>query len=464
MAGRLTADGGYPVPGHVVSVCYEHQPACLAITDSNGYYSCDVAITARMPGGSLDTHSWFDSGSAPGEALANASSATTVIQVLQEGTLLTLQPPPSAVDGGKSVAFTGTIVSASGRAVGGADIGIYDESGLIANNTTDDYGYFRATKRVNFSDAAGVHHVYAAYRPEAGLALEGSQSDGYDVTFLPVTPAISVSGVPLVAFQGDVINLTGRAAAPDGTGIEGIWLTALAPNATLGQALTGENGTFQLAYRVNMSAGSRAITVGNDPGSLLGLASVDAGVMYVLPFDLPGCLAIVVIVLLVAGLTIGRITRADRALRRRLARLLAGRPEATLPKPTLKVTPVPGPLAEWGIRPGPTRFEDEAVRIEAIIAGSADYREVITEIYLAARRITGTRGFDIPESATHREFYRKLIVQEPGLNVYAGTITRHYEAAVFGDKSLSEKDIVGSLYSLKEINAFAAGEPAGGGT
>ena len=230
--------------------------------------------------------------------------------------------------------------------------------------------------------------------------------------------------------------------------------------------MTGENGTFQFTYKVDMSAGSQAITVDIDPYSLLRPASAEAGSMYVLPFDLLTGLAIVVIVLLVAGLTIGRITRADRALARRLARLLsrARRPgETSLPKPTLKVTPLPEPPAGRGIRPGPTRFEDEVTRINTIIDGGADYREVIAEIYLAARRITGAHGFAIAESATHREFYRKLIAKEPRLNVSAGTITRHYESAVFGHKPLSEKDIVGSLYSLKEINTLVAGEPAGGG-
>ena len=83
------------------------------------------------------------------------------------------------------------------------------------------------------------------------------------------------------------------------------------------------------------------------------------------------------------------------------------------------------------------------------------------EIYLAARRIAGAHGFAVAESATHREFYKKLVAQEPRLNVSAGTITRHYEAAVFGHKPLGEKDIVGSLYSLKEINTLVAGGPAG---
>jgi hypothetical protein len=463
--GRLTADGGYPVPGHVVSVYYGRQPACYAVTDGNGYYACGITITARMPEGFFDTVARYEAESAPGEALANASSQTSVVRVLREGTLLTLEQPPSFVDGGQNIIFAGTIISSSGRPVNGVEIGIYDDSGLIVSGTTDDRGYFRATKHVSFGDAAGMRRIYAAYRPEAGLSLEGSQSDGYDVTYRPVTPEIAVSGVPQYAFRGDIVTLSGRVTAPDGTGIEGLALTARAPNATLGRLVTGDNGTFRLEYKIDLAAGSQAITVDCDRDNLLGPASADAGSMYVLPFDLLTSLAIVAIVLLVVGLTIGRITRADRALGRRLARLLSRdrRPgKATLPKPTLKVTPPPEPPAGWGIRPEPTRFEDEVTRINTIIAGGADYREVIAEIYLAARRITGARGFVIAESATHREFYRKLVAREPRLNVSAGTITRHYESAVFGHKPLSEKDIVGSLYSLKEINTLMTGEPAGG--
>ncbi len=73
-----------------------------------------------------------------------------------------------------------------------------------------------------------------------------------------------------------------------------------------------------------------------------------------------------------------------------------------------------------------------------------------------------SHGFAVPESATHREFYRMIVAREPRLHMPAGTITRHYETAVFGNRLLSDMDIVSSLYSLKEISALFAGESGGG--
>jgi hypothetical protein len=342
-------------------------------------------------------------------------------------------------------------------------IGIYDDGRLIADGTTDSRGYFRVTKTVSSGDIAGIHHVYAAYRPDAGLSLKGSQSDGYDVTYRPVTPVITVSGVPRYAFQGDAVNISGRVTAPDGTGLEGLGLTVSTPGAVLGRVVTGNNGTFQIVYKINMSAGSRAISLDSDPASLFRPASADAGSMLVLPFDLLACLVIAIIALLAAVLMIGRITGIDRILARLLP--IVRRPvKEPLRKPTLKVTPLPEPPAGRDIRPGTNRFEDEVTRINTIISSDADYREIIAEIYLAARRITGAHGFAMPESTTHREFYKKLIAKEPRLNVPAGTITRHYEAAVFGHQQLGKKDIADSQYSLNEINQLLTGEPAGGGT
>jgi hypothetical protein len=456
--GRLTADGGYPVPGHVVAIYCERQPACYTITNNSGYYSCGVNITARMSGGFFDTVARYEAEASPGEALADASSPASVIRVLPEGTTVILAQPPSFAEGGKNIIFAGAIISSSGRPVSDVEIGIYDDSGLIASGTTDGLGYFNATKHVSFGDAAGMHRIYAAYRPEAGLSLKGSQSDVYNVTYLPVTPGFADSGMPLFTFHGDILNLSGRVTAPDGTGIEGIWLTAGGPNATTGRMMTDEYGEFWFTYNISMPAGPQAIAVDIGSDSLLNPVSVDAWRTYVLPFDRMTGLAIAAIVLLVAVLAIGRTLRRDPALVRRLARLLS--PKATPPKPTLKATPLSGLSDGRDIRSGSTQFEDEITRINAILAGGADYREVIAEIYLAARRIAGAGGLVIAESATHREFYRKLVATEPRLNVSAGTITKHYEAAVFGHKPLSEKEIVGSLYSLKEINALIAGGPA----
>jgi hypothetical protein len=226
---------------------------------------------------------------------------------------------------------------------------------------------------------------------------------------------------------------------------------------TLGQGMTDDKGYFLLRGRVNGSAGLQSITINSTGNGLLAAADISAGALLVSPFDRATSLAIVVIVLAVAGLAVARATNA----RRRLEKMFRAR-RKPLPEPAISVTPGPVKPQAPVAPPAPARFEDEFARISAIVAGRADHQEVILEIYQAARRLAASHGFTVPESATHREFYRMIVAREPRLHVPAGTITRHYETAVFGYRLLGDTDIVSSLYSLKEINALFAGESGGG--
>ncbi|HUL62511.1 MAG TPA: DUF4129 domain-containing protein, partial [Methanocella sp.] len=169
----------------------------------------------------------------------------------------------------------------------------------------------------------------------------------------------------------------------------------------------------------------------------------------IMPFDLPTALALAGIVLLaVAGLVAARVIRARRTTRK-----------TPLPKPTLVLAPLP---AQPAAAPPVTRFENEVARIDGIIAGGAGRREVLAEIYRAARRIAGRSGLAVPDSATHREFLQGLAAREPSLAAPAGTITKNYEAATFSRRPPGEQDVADSLSGLKAIDARMSGDDRGG--
>jgi hypothetical protein len=289
------------------------------------------------------------------------------------------------------------------------------------------------------------------------MSLTGSRSSEYLVTFQAAPPNIVVYGIPVIAFQGDKMDLLVNVTAK-GTSVNGTDLVVNMSDLTIARGRTDSTGNFYLVTMINGSAGLQTIKVNNTGSGLLEGTTVDTGMVFIMPFDAATSLVVVVIILAILGIVVARVTRARRVLSRRLPTR-----KPALPRPTIKVTPVSGMPKEQA-KPTVTRFEDEIARIEAIVAGGADNRDVIAEIYQAARRITVTHGYAIPESATHREFYKRIVAKEPRLNVPTGTITKHYESAVFGNKRLNEKDIVGSLFSLKEINTLVRGEPAGGST
>jgi len=128
-------------------------------------------------------------------------------------------------------------------------------------------------------------------------------------------------------------------------------------------------------------------------------------------------------------------------------------------KPLLKPTIMPVPEPRPEIRPAAAvpGFDAEMDQIKGIIAKGGDHRDLMSSIYLAARRLAARQGIQVPESATHREFFEAVSARAPSLSVPLGTITNHYETAIFGYGQLSDKDITNALYSLKEYNASLTG-------
>ncbi|OPY26720.1 MAG: hypothetical protein A4E28_02346 [Methanocella sp. PtaU1.Bin125] len=452
--GRLTAEGGYPVPGHPVAIVIGDRPALYVNTSADGYYSCDFNVTPRTPAGLQDAFARFEAERVPGEALTSATSSPISVMVRQESTSLTLDAPPSALYGGQSATFSGALTGAHGQPVWHEEVAIYADDTLLGYNSTDEAGRYSIRLSVPYDLSPGYHRVYAKYGPGDGMALIGSSSGQYDVEFRSVRPDIETSGLPLLVFQGDTLNYTLRLTA-SGQPVSGRMLTASFSGAAIGNGMTDANGSVNIAYYIGGIAGLKTLSVSSEASGLLEAAAADA-LVPVMPLGLPASLAVVFILLLVAGLAFAVLTRADRR-----ARWLIGGKKKPLPKPTLKVPPPSGqPEAQAGPSPV-SRFEDEVARAEALIAEGSDPVAVISGIYAAARRMARGHGIALPDSATHREFFKTLTAREPSLTTAAGTITKYYEAAVFGRVPVSEREIASSLDSLRTIKKWADTAPAG---
>ncbi|HEY3274475.1 MAG TPA: carboxypeptidase-like regulatory domain-containing protein [Methanocella sp.] len=455
LSGMLTADGGYPVPDYPVSVHIPDRPACIVRTLDNGSYYCDLYITPQIRSGQFDLVAMYEAGNMPGDVLINATSLPATLSVIRETTSLSLDKAPSVLRGGDNAYFSGTLLSASGRPVEGEEVSIYAGTVRLGGGNTDARGRYNLSIAIPCNLTAGTYQAYAAYSPPDGMCLSGTQSNPYAIIFTTAPPAITVYGLPLVLFQGDkldlLVNVTANGLPVDGCGLI-VNLSAMA----LGSGRTDYTGNLYLINTIDGSAGLQSVKVCSAASGLLEATTVDTRMVLVMPFDMMTSLAVIGVILVVIGLVLARVTRASRLL----ARLLPAR-KTPLPRPTLKVTPLPETSRKQ--QPPVSRFEDEITRINGIIAGGAGRREIITEIYLAARRITANGGIAIPESATHREFFKSLTAKEPSLVTSAGTITKNYESAVFGRIQLKEQDIVNSLYNLKEINAHMLGEGKGEG-
>ncbi len=283
--GRLTADGSFPVPDRPIAVSLSGCPDCRVTTSDDGSYDCDLVVSSRVPAGRAVIVSRYDAAAAPGDALTNASSPPVELNVFREATSLTLSLLPPVLRGGEEADSDGVLESDAGKPVAGENVGIYVNDLCVGGNQTDAFGRYDVHWSVLCDLSPGTYPVYAAYRPDGDLSLTGSQSSGYTVTFEEASPTIRVSGIPLIAFQGDTLDLLVNVTAM-GTPVNESRLTVNMSGQTLGQGMTDDSGSFSLRGRVNGSAGLQSITINSTGNGLLAAADISAGALLVSPFDL----------------------------------------------------------------------------------------------------------------------------------------------------------------------------------
>lgn len=433
--GDMYTITGFPVPGHVLKVYIGDKYMASTETWDNGTYACPVTISWDTAAGPGSVTARYDA--VPGDVLMDASSPPARLAVAQSATSLTLDRPQPACKGGESVTYGGRLASADGRPVPGAPVSLYADDALLGRAETDGDGRYALALAVPFGLAAGERRVRAAFEPGEGKALGASASEAYDVRFDRATPSIAVHGLPLLAFQGDGLNISGTVAI-DGKPLAGQMLSVRLSGTPVGSVVTDAGGSYRLSRNISWMPGVYDVSVAGDEAGLLAAAAQDAGHMLVMPFDRGVSLAIAA---LIAAIAIAGVFLYIRTYRRKPGK-------KPLPKPT--VAPVfepPEPEAVQG------RIEDEIARIRR----AGDRRQAIADAYAAARQAVDRHGIRVPPSATHREFLAEFSAKEPALAAAAGAIVANYEAVAFGGRQPGEHDVESSLRSLEEIDRHLSG-------
>jgi hypothetical protein len=160
-----------------------------------------------------------------------------------------------------------------------------------------------------------------------------------------------------------------------------------------------------------------------------------AGIVLVMPFDKTGTALAAIILMLIAGLVVAKVTGRKAGQRRK--------------QPLRPITPQETQAQDD--RSIAFSFEEELKAIGLAISGGNDRREAVRSIYQATKRMMCDMDPDLPESITHRELCKLLSGRQPSLSGPLETITTSYEGVIFGHNSPTDTDVYGSLYSLGEI-------------
>ncbi len=231
----------------------------------------------------------------PGDALTNASSPAVAAERVPGGYVADAGQPPSARSPGGRGTWTsmGTLASDTGKPVGGEEVGIYVND-LVSAATTD--RCLRATMTSTNGPLQPVaRHYTTSTRPIARTrACRWKVRRAADTTSTyrrSLTPAIAVSGMPLIAFQGDRLDLTGQRHGQGTRRKRGIALTR--PGRRRDPGPSGDRRQRRVSFIGDRStcrpAASRSPSTTNRDDLLAG--SVDAGSMLCLAVrsaDQPG--------------------------------------------------------------------------------------------------------------------------------------------------------------------------------
>lgn len=436
--GTLATTSGVPAARQAIVISVAGVPAGTAVTGPDGSYSLPLAVRHDMPAGDCRIQSSFEA--PPDCALMNATSLPAVVTIAADVSLLTLDLLQPAYHGGENAVFQGALVTGTGRPVAGANVSIFASDVLVGTAITDDIGQYRLTAAIPYSIAPGSHDICASFDPGAGRALTAVRSVAYPALFESVVPVMTLAGVPLIAFPGDAVNLTGTIRAGDGSPAGGVTARISIPGTEAATAVTDPDGSYRMAAGIGSVPGIYPLSVRADGAGLLSGDGQFAGLVIVMPLDRRGTLMVAVIVLLIAIvlLVVLRLAGAGRKGRQK---------PAALPRPDISLAAVP----DADKRVAAFTLEEEIRKIEPAINGDGDLKEAMLSIYRVARLMLRDRDPSLPPTATHRELYRISTGKRPSLSSPLRTITGYYEDVAFRHLPLTREEILRSLRSLNEI-------------
>jgi hypothetical protein len=376
--------------------------------------------------------------------IRNIQDEVLTVQALK--TTLTLHSDNASYALGDTAYISGSLVAENGLPVGGENVLIYIDDAVWYNARTGPDGTYSAGLFIPYNAKPGSHKIYASYDPGSGKSLRSSSSDSINVTFLDTGEVMKLSGLPLILFKGDSLNMSGSLYTGEGKPIKGWEVTASLSNTTIDKVRTDARGLFNLLYTVsgNESMGMSAISV-SDASSGSPSPAVYSAQVLIVPYD--KLLLIAILVLVVALILIIAYMvrlRRGRAIGSEVSR------EAIAPQAPVAEEPMAAAAPEI-IKPEETiRLEIDAIK-SAIKEGNIP--DAVKRIYTASRRAAIEHGINVPDSMTHNEFYAAMTLNYPSLYTPLGSIIRMYEKVNYGRRDASGHELDLAINSLREIFA-----------
>lgn len=226
VTGRLIGDGD-GMPGRAVDILLGDAPLATVTTGLNGTFGHALRIGASAPAGSSQIRAVYYEGT--NGSLASATSDVTIIPM---ATGLTLDITGTA----SPYRASGTLHSASGVPVPGAEILLWVDGSPAASGTTGDDGRYDIAFDVADGTAATGHSAYASFDPGTGKALLPSTSSTAEVTAMDDQGGLATFVLPgaallLVLASAGAIAYRRSRARPKGIAPPGAPPAAAAPPA-----------------------------------------------------------------------------------------------------------------------------------------------------------------------------------------------------------------------------------------
>ncbi len=425
--GQLSPLYGIYAGGRPISILFGDVPAGTTVTTDNGSYEYDLRIASDTLSGTYMINAVYRPDL--DDILMGAVSDEVSLNITTQNTNVTLSGPAFANLGDATV-FNGTLFSANGKPVSGANVSLYIDGRIAGNGITDDSGIYGISAVIPDNATAGVHAIFAMFYPVFGRSLNGSTSSSADIRFNDTGKKIDVQGVPLVLFADDHLNLTGTIFSGAGAPItnKALDISAIGLNATM--AITDDAGGFNTSslFTGGILPVLSKVTISDaESSSILYERQV-----LLIPFDMWKVLgAIVILAAFISGAFVivrrpgARGQPQNQSIFQETAAGTSHRPEFDIDR--------------------------EILQIMAAMEKN-DARSALIQIYAAVRKAVALAGVAVTDSMTEDGFYDKTAAAFPRVAPPLRYILNSYQSSIDARRAFSTTELEMALKCLLYIN------------
>jgi len=441
VSGALTAADGTGVSGRGVDIYLKNRLIGTVKTNGDGAYAFAYRITHEAPAEMCTLVARFAGQAGDVDVNLPSESTPVTLNVIVQGTGLTLESQNTDLIGGDIGEFYGMLTVGDGTPVRNAMIYLYDGDRQLGRNATDGNGTYLLKLTIPYDIGTGSHSLYAMFRA-AGQSLEGATSSNLSVAFGEVRPHIIGNTVPAVLFDGDVMSLQGYLLTQNDMPLAGQNITINLMNGTVATLVTNSKGRYEYLHRISYKdpIGQYDIYVVSPDYTYL------AGKAIVLPYNKLAMIMAVLIIPPTLLYILVKITRFDRFVLRRIKRRTSSirrkRPAGT-PANSISVPESPAPLPALDL-------EEEMTLLKAMISDGR-LKDALISVYAVARRIALHYGNEVKDSSTHRELYWQMAGKYATASQPLSTIINKYESVNYGRGTLNGNDVDVAMDCLRNV-------------